>query len=40
MLHILVYLLYSTPQYIVIGDLLVLGNITISGKAPNGMHLT
>ena len=29
-----------TPQYVVIGDLLVLSNVTISGKSPHGMHLT
>ena len=34
------YFLYVTPQYVIIGDLIVLSNVTILGNSPHGMHLT
>ena len=36
----MVYFLYITPQSVVIDDLLVLSNVTISGNSTHGMHLT
>ena len=36
----MVSFLYITTQYVVIGDLVVLSNVTISGNSPHGMHHT
>ena len=36
----MVSFIYITKQPVVIGDLIVLSNVTISGNSPHGMHLT
>ena len=35
----MVSFLYITPQYVIICDLRMLSNVTISGNVPHGMHL-
>ena len=36
----MVSFIYITKQSVVICDLIVLSNVTISGNSPHGMHLT
>ena len=39
MIFIIVYFLYITPQSVVIGDVIMLSNVTISENSPHGIHL-
>ena len=36
----MVTFIYITRQSVVIGDILMLSNVTISDNSPHGMHLT
>ena len=39
-LHNGLFYIYITKQSVVIGDIIVLSNVTISGNSPHVMHLT